>query len=84
MYPSHFTITSDEVDAIIKEWINFNNLGDRYQFMDADRPIGKYMTNNGKIVVDTTRMKVHQSKKRCHAVSALPKEMLKDENNSKN
>lgn len=83
-YPSYFTITADEVDAIVKERINFNKLGDRYQFIDANKPIGKYVTNKGKTKVDTTRMKVHQSKKGYHAVPALPREMLKDENNSKN
>lgn len=81
--PSYFTISADEIDSIVKTHANFNKLGDRYQFVDAGRPIGHYVTNNGKVDVITTRMKVHQSKKGYHAVPAKTKEMQKNENHTK-
>ena len=82
--PSYFTITADELDALVQEGINFNKLGDRYQFVDTGQPIGHYVTNNGEIDVITTRIKVHQSKKGYHAVPTMPKEMYEHENHIKN
>lgn len=75
--PSYFTISADEVDTIVKTHVNINKLGNRYQFIDANRPIGHYITNKGRIDVVTTRMKVHQSKKGYHAVPTLSRGMQK-------
>lgn len=47
--------------------------------MNLIRSIGICAAINGKNT-DATRMKAHQSKKRCHAVPALPK----NENNTEN
>ena len=63
---------------------NFSKLGDNYQFIDIGQPIGHYVTNNGKVDIVTTRMKIHQSKNGYHAVPAKPKEMLENENHAKN
>lgn len=82
--PSYFTVSADEIDTLVKSQINMNKLGQRYQFIDAGKPIGHYITNKGKINVETTRMKVHQSKKGYHAVPTKTREMLKNENNTKN
>lgn len=82
--PSYFTISANEIDSIVKTRVNFNKLGDRYQFVDAGEPIGHYITNEGNIDVPTTRMKVHQSKKGYHAVPTMPREMRKHENYTKN
>lgn len=82
--PSYFTISADEIDSIVKTRVNFNKLGDRYQFVDAGEPIGHYITNKGNIDVLTTRMKVHQSKKGYHAVPTMPQEMRNHENYTKN
>lgn len=82
--PSYFTISAKEIDAIVKTRINFNKLGDRYQFVDANKPIGHYVTDKGRTNVITTRMKVHQSKKGYHAVPAKSREMLKNENHTTN
>lgn len=51
--------------------------------MNLIRSIGICAAINGKNT-DATRMKAHQSKKRCHAVPALPKELPKNENNTEN
>ena len=82
--PSYFTVSADEIDTLVKSQINMNKLGQRYQFIDAGKPIGHYITNKGKINAETTRMKVHQSKKGYHAVPTKTREMLKNENNTKN
>lgn len=81
--PSYFTISADELDSIVKTNVNMNKLGDRYQYVDAGRPIGRYITNSGKVNAETSRMKVHQSKKGYHAVPAKSREMLKNENHAK-
>ena len=82
--PSYFTISANEIDAIVKTRINFNKLGDRYQFVDAGKPIGHYVTDKGRTNVITTRMKVHQSKKGYHAVPTMSREMYEHENHTKN
>ena len=82
--PSYFTISTDEIDTIVKNRINMNKLGQRYQFIDAGKPIGHYITNKGKINAETTRMKVHQSKKGYHAVPTLSRGMQKHENHTRN
>lgn len=82
--PSYFTISAKEIDAIVKTRINFNKLGNRYQFVDAGKPIGHYVTNKGRTNVITTRMKIHQSKKGYHAVPTMSREMYENENHTKN
>lgn len=82
--PSYFTISAKEIDAIVKTRINFNKLGNRYQFVDAGKPIGHYVTDKGRTNVITTRMKIHQSKKGYHAVPTMSREMYENENHTKN
>lgn len=41
--PSYFTISTDKIDSIVKTHVNINKLGDRYQFVDAGKPIGHYI-----------------------------------------
>lgn len=82
--PSYFTISEEQIDELVKTKANFSKLGDNYQFIDIGQPIGHYVTNNGKVDIVTTRMKIHQSKNGYHAVPAKPKEMLENENHAKN
>ena len=78
------SLAEEQIDELVKTKANFSKLGDSYQFIDIGQPIGHYVTNNGKVDIVTTRMKIHQSKNGYHAVPAKPKEMLENENHAKN
>lgn len=78
-HPSYFTISQEELDSLVKEKINFNKLGDRYQYADFNRPVGYYLNKSGTVKGRTSRIKIHQSQKGYHAVPAKSREMLKNE-----
>ena len=79
---SYITVEPEELDNLVRSHLNPKKILRQSQYIDVGTVVGHYRTKG--IDIQTTRLKVMQSKTGYHAVPMKPKEMLERENKRKN